>query len=208
MSTARTQISKRQLLAAAIPMSVAALAFAWLITPARAAPTDAESRVAATPDSAQATVLVTVFLKANTFTDRLPKRATDLLTSAKGSTAARRAAQLNPYQRSDTESVAASIAENSRNAALPLIRKAAAPDVALNDSVQRMITQRGGSVVSASPIPNQIVARVPANALPAIENDARVRRVIKAETPIEMAAPIDGSAIWWTNGFTGQGGSA
>src|SRR4051794_17896314 len=135
MITHRSNISRSLLLAFAIAVGLIALVVFTRITVATAA-APASPRALEISKSA-GTPLVTIFLRANTFTDRLPVRATELLTGSKGSAAARLAAQRNPSKKSDSESVAASIAENTRNSALPMIRAAAGPDLAVNDALQR-----------------------------------------------------------------------
>lgn len=164
--------------------------------------------VAALAKLAQGPTEVTVFLTSNTFLSRIPDVATKLLNQSQGSVAARRAAQRDPFKRSDAEAVAASIAENSRNAALPAIRRAASIDSRQSNRLRRFIEAREGEVLSASPVPNQITAvvRMPlARELAAIED---VRQIAPSRTPIQMASPIDGSSTWWAGGFTGQGTSA
>lgn len=201
MFSQRLNIPRRRLLASAIAAGTAVVIFVSLSSAA------AGSIQAPGPEPGTGSTLVMVLLNANSFTARLPDEATALLTSTKGTTAARLAAQRNPYERAASESVAASIAENARNAALPMIREAAAPDIRVSNAVQRKIRRLGGKIVSASPVPNHIVARIPEGAHAALEIDPRVKAVRAAKLPVPLSAPIDGSAIWWANGFTGQGPS-
>lgn len=208
MKTQTINIPKALTLAFALAVGILVLLQVPRSAPAGAAPASPDKSSAKTAAPARGTVLVTVLLKSNSLSSRLPKEATALLTTTKGSTAARLAAQRNPYRRSESEVVAASIAENSRNAAVPMIRRAAAPGIEASELVQREIRRLGGRVISASPIPNQIVARIKVSALPAIKRDPRVAGISAARLPVQLAAPIDGSAIWWANGFTGQGSSA
>ncbi len=208
MNTQTINISKALTLAFALAVGILVLLQVSRSAPADAAPTPPAQSPATSAPAARGTVLVTVLLKSNSLSSRLPKEATDLLTTTKGSSAARLAAQRNPYRRSESEAVAASIAENSRNAALPMIRRAAAPGIAASELVQRKIRRLGGRVISASPIPNQIVTRIPSSAIPVLKRDPRVAHIATARLPVSLAAPIDGSAVWWANGFTGQGGSA
>ncbi len=208
MNTQTINISKALTLAFALAVGILVLLQVSRSAPADAAPTPPAQSPATSAPAARGTVLVTVLLKSNSLSSRLPKEATDLLTTTKGSSAARLAAQRNPYRRSESEAVAASIAENSRNAALPMIRRAAAPGIAASELVQRKIRRLGGRVISASPIPNQIVTRILSSAIPVLKRDPRVARIAAARLPALLAAPIDGSAIWWANGFTGQGSSA
>lgn len=207
MNSQRLNIPRTLLLAFAISVGIVSVILISLSSPATAAQSGSERTSAAATETGTEPLLVTVVLKANSFTARLPEEATELLTTTKGTSAARLAAQRNPHKRSESESVAASIAENARNAALPMIREAAAPDIRISNAVQRKIRRLGGKVVSASPIPNHIVARIPAGAQTALETDSRVRAVRAAQIPVSLAAPIDGSAIWWANGFTGEGPS-
>ncbi|MBI2690687.1 MAG: hypothetical protein HYX29_01890 [Solirubrobacterales bacterium] len=207
MNTQTINIPKALTVAFALAVGILVLLQVSRSAPAAAAPTAPALSSPKSINAARGTVLVTVLLKSNSLTTDLPKKATDLLTTTKGSTAARLAAQRNPFKRSESEAVAASIAENSRNAAIPMIRRAAAPGIKASELVQRKIRRLGGRVISASPIPNQIVARTPSSALPVIKRDPRVARIAAARLPVSLAAPLDGSAVWWTNGFTGQGPS-
>ncbi|MBJ7457575.1 MAG: hypothetical protein JHD02_00155 [Thermoleophilaceae bacterium] len=207
MNTRILNIPKTLLLAFALAGGILVLLQSSRSAPALATPGPSASTPASTRSAPNNTRLVTVLLTSNSFTARLPERATDLLTTTKGTTAARLAAQRNPFKRSGSEAVAASIAEHARNAALPLIREAAAPDLAASQALQRKIRRLGGRIVSASPIPNQIVMRIDASAIPSLKRDPRVASVTAAKLPVSLAGPIDGSAIWWANGFTGQGPS-
>lgn len=157
---------------------------------------------------AQGPTEVTVFLTSNTFLSRIPDDATKLLNQSQGSVAARRAAQRNPFKRSDAETVAASVAENSRNTALPALRRAANVDSKQSDRLRRFIEARAGEVVTASPIPNQITAVVSQALALELAASEDVREITSTKTPIQMASPIDGSSTWWAAGFTGQGMSA
>jgi hypothetical protein len=208
MNTQTINIPKALTLAFALAVGILVLLQVSRSAPAGAAPAAPAVSSVKSANAVRGTVLVTVLLKSNSLTADLPKDATDLLTTTKGSGAARLAAQRNPYRRSESEAVAASIVENARNAAIPMIRRAAAPGIQSSELVQRKIRSLGGSVISASPIPNQIVTQIPRSAIPAIARDPRVARIATARLPVSLAAPIDGSAIWWANGFTGQGSSA
>ena len=100
------------------------------------------------------------------------------------------------------------LSPNALNAALPLIRAAAAPDVEDNEVVQRKIKRLGGNVVRASPIePNR--CRNSPTAIAAVKGRSSrpADQQIKTSNGDGKGA-IDGSSIWWANGFTGQGTSA
>ncbi len=153
-------------------------------------------------------VTVTIRLKSNSFLAELPAKAERLLKSTQGSAAARAAARRSPTRRSAAETVAASIAENSRNAALPYVKAAAATDAKVSDRFQRYLTKHGGVVISASPIPNQVTASVPRELLPSLRANPVVARVSGSKLPQLMGSGIDGSQTWWANGFTGHGTSA
>lgn len=151
---------------------------------------------------------VRVLLTRTTLVSDLPKAAAELLTTTKGSTAARLAAQRNPAAKNPAEEVAASIAEASRNKAIPMIGKAARGGVLQSSRIQAQISQLGGRVISASPLPNQILAQIPASAIAKLAASPDVASIGPAAIPKLMNAPIDGSPVWQANGFTGQGSSA
>ncbi len=153
------------------------------------------------------TILVNIRLTKTTLIASLSDDAKALLATTQGTTAARRAAQRNPQVKSNAEVVAASIAESSRNAALPAIRRAAKGGIAQSNVMQDLIARRGAKVISASPLPNQIVARIPASLLAELERNPNVASVTTAKLPVWMSGPGDESYVWRNAGFTGQGSS-
>lgn len=160
------------------------------------------------PAASNQLVTVRLLLTRTSLLKELPTSAAKLLTTTKGTTAARLAAQRVPAKKNAAEEVAASIAEASRNKAIPLINEAARGGVLQSARLQRQVARLGGRIISASPLPNQIVARVPAAALVPLAKNPEVANIAPAALPQPMNAPIDGSPVWQANGFTGQGSSA
>lgn len=159
-------------------------------------------------DSKTGDVLITVFLSDNSFLAKIPERAERLLAQTQGTAEARSAARRSPAKLSDAESVAASIAESSRNAAVPMIRRAAKSGSEQAADVRALIEQLGGRYVSASPFPSQITAYLSATRLARLAEDERILKIEPGRLPALMNAPIDGSSTWWAGGFRGQGSSA
>lgn len=170
-------------------------------------PSAPHASATSTEASPPVTSRVTLWLASNTFLAGVATTSKKLLKPTQSSNAARLAAQRNPQHFSDTEKASAAIADHSRNSALPYLRRAAQKDVNASQRIQKHVHSLGGTIESANPIPNQIVATVPTNAIPKLRRNSSILRVTSATQPIWMNQPIDGSPVWHLNGFTGQGTS-
>lgn len=153
-------------------------------------------------------VRVRVLLSSNTFAKRLTHDRDVLSGRFANAAKARAAATASPRVLTSTEIRTAHEMDAARNAAIDSVVTAAAPDLKQNEKVARIIRELGGTVESALPMPNQVVAVVPRSTLIAIGQLPDVYQVNSATKPTWAASSDEGSPTWHANGFTGQGASA